>query len=308
VTPTTQFVETKAGCYEVLWDDGPPDYDIQNRRCSSSTNLSSSTGLERVNSKLTEWSWVKDGPSGSVKPQTVLSQNEGSRAPQFDCAVDDEDLIIVAPPNSERTSGNASGYPSHSTSARVSRAPSSDEYDFEMRATNGYASEKRDPQRVARVVPDSETSNKFAGYRIGASRGVRKPLADRRLSSMEDTDIHFRGHRDSVALARSRNADAGGVSQEGIRPELFMHRDSVSMAKKRIQSRNHATSAAYEIPCSKSIASDPMPTIDDSDDSDEPEPVTPKKQTALEGLKSSASASMLAPQPSKNHRHIRILE
>jgi hypothetical protein len=44
------------------------------------------------------------------------------------------------------------------------------------------------------------------------SKEARKPVGDRRLSNMEDSEVKFRGHRDSVTLARTRMANSGGIS------------------------------------------------------------------------------------------------
>jgi hypothetical protein len=120
---------------------------------------------------------------------------------------------------------------------------------------------------------------------------------------MDDFDVRFHGHRDSVALARNRISDADNGSLE-----LFMqtHRDSVSIAKKRMHShkRNHAISPAREIPQPQFSASDMDHATDDPDHAVLSQPA---KSVATKALKSSSSPSMLLPQPA-SARRIRIVE
>lgn len=303
-TPTMQVVESKTGCYEVVWDDVPSGYTLHPRRRSSSAShslhMAGSTGrkgLDRVNTKLTEWSWARGSlRTPSFKPQVVVFPEEDGCPPHIDCAVDDEDSVMLAPPNSERTSANPSQPPSYPVSAH-SREASHDEPPSEPYHIMVHLNEKRDSKQDPLATCDSKVGP--IGSCIGVSRGVRKPSMERRLSNLEDSEVRFRGHRDSVTLARSRIFNAGGVS-----PELFMHRDSISMAKKRMHARNHAISVAREIPQSNLTVSEPLATIDDVDAS----PPASKIQSALKGLKNSASTSMLTPQSANNHRHIRIIE
>ncbi|KAF2473136.1 uncharacterized protein BDR25DRAFT_129036, partial [Lindgomyces ingoldianus] len=303
-TPTMQIVESKTGCYEVVWDDVQKEPAIEaGGRCSSAgqalqaAGSFATKGLERVNTKLAEWSWGKDSLTRSYKPRIVVFPDDDGRNPQFGCAVeDDEDLVIIAPPNSERQSAIPSRHPSQPPSARMSRSVSHDdtEPDPAVNATDVSS------DRQSLVVPDPEATNSRAGLLIGASRGTRKPSSIRRFSNMEDSDLKFRGHRDSVTLARSRILNAGGVS-----PELFMHRDSISMAKKRMHAKNHASSSAREIPHLNHVASDPPSPIADLSMSSSSAPT--RKNTA-EGLKTKDSASMLVRQDASLNRHIRIIE
>ena len=64
--------------------------------------------------------------------------------------------------------------------------------------------------------------------------------SDRKLSNVEDADFHFRTHRDSVSLARTRQLIGSG----GLRPGIFARRDSVEIAKKRMHARGHAASSS----------------------------------------------------------------
>ncbi|KAF2687100.1 hypothetical protein K458DRAFT_485390 [Lentithecium fluviatile CBS 122367] len=301
-TPTMQIVESNNGCYEVIWDDVPAEDDARLRRRSSSTSQAlhsvSSTaarGLERVNSKLTEWTWGREGQQEPFRPQIVVFPDSTEHT-----AHGDHEAMIAAPPNSQTTSANASRLPSQTVSAHASRSGSQDEGKIGVAYEE---SDRSDEETVAEdslamlVVPDPERST--ATFTVAGRRG-RQPPAIRRLSNMEDSELKFRGHRDSVTLARSRIHHAGGIS-----PELFQHRDSVSMAKKRMHARNHAISDAKEIARPKGTILETFSSFNDSDLLPAPEIV---KEHASKALKSSSSASMLRPQQPETKRHIRIVE
>jgi hypothetical protein len=302
-----QIVESGTDCYEVIWDDVPAEDDMRFRRRSSTASQALHTvgstaarGLERVNSKLTEWTWGRKGQQQLFKPHIVVFPDQDSLAQHRGNAVDDDyDATILAPPNSQKTSANPSVLPSHNASARGSRSGSHDEG---MHGFSTDASDLSDEVSSARdnvptlVVPDPSSRPKTL-----TSFGPRlKPLsAIRTFSNMEEPDMNFRGHRDSVMLARSRIDDSGGIS-----PELFMHRCSVSLAKKRMYVKNHATTEARNI--SRPLA-DNSELIVSVDDLDLPSPTDIKKHAAM-ALKSSSSVSMLRTQSEDAKRHIRIME
>src|SRR5690242_5218892 len=107
-TPTMQIVESNNGSYEIVWEDVRPDHGLNTRRRGSAACealgafSTSSKGLERVNTKLTEWSGTWNTPSDHFKPTIVVFPDDDGQGPRFDCAVvDDEDIEILAPPNSE---------------------------------------------------------------------------------------------------------------------------------------------------------------------------------------------------------------
>jgi len=70
-----------------------------------------------------------------------------------------------------------------------------------------------------------------------SDRGEAPTSAVRRLSDLEESETRFRGHRDSVTLARSQMLKSGRVS-----PELLLHRATSLTARKRMHARNCATS------------------------------------------------------------------
>jgi hypothetical protein len=275
-TPTMQIVESKSGCYEVVWDDVPLEHDIRlhPRGSSASQALAAASpesshaprGLECVNTKLTEWTFNNGNPAELFKPQVVVFPDDDGHTPHFECAVEvEKDFVVIAPPNSERTSTNPSRHHSRLASSQRCRSDSfaDDEDTFE----------EQEYKQNTLAVPDPDAPSNRPGHFVGSHRRMRKPPSLRRLSNMDEADFKFRGHRDSVALARKRILIADNVS-----PELFMstiptasplssHRDSVSIAKKRIHShdRNHAISSARVTRQSKVTASDPSHSVDNLD-------------------------------------------
>jgi hypothetical protein len=105
-----------------------------------------------------------------------------------------------------------------------------------------------------------------------------------------------------VTIAHSRLVHSGGVS-----PELFAHRDSVSIAKKRMHAKNHAASAARQIPRRNPASIEALNLVTDDD---VPEVSLPAiKEHAAQALESKISGSILRPGPqTPNQRHIQIVE
>ncbi|KAF2244144.1 hypothetical protein BU26DRAFT_522847 [Trematosphaeria pertusa] len=314
-TPTMQIVESKNGCYEVIWDDVPEEHDIRLHRRSSSASQAlhtfgstASRGLERVNTKLTEWTWGREGPTQPFKPQIVVFPDDDDRSPQPpqpDCAVDDSgDLVIVPPPNSAMTSTNPSRHTSRPVSTRTSREGSYDDPVQTAAPNINHPHDKRyskiEPILRTSAIPDPDATMRTL---TGVGRRVKGPPADRRLSNMDESEMRFRGHRDSVTIARTRMFDVGGIS-----PELFMHRDSVAIAKKRMHGRSHAVSDVRDILRSKVKRSELLSTIEDvPQQSRSPSPI-PAKEYATKALKSSGSASTLHLHAPTTQRHIRIAD
>ena len=354
-TPTMQIVESGNNCYEVVWDDVPGEHKIQlrQRRSSASHSLSavSSTatrGLQRVNTKLTDWSGSWNSLSESFKPTIVVFPDDDGRQPQYECAVeDDEDFKILAPPNSQMTSASTSRLPSRPASAPLTREASHEEIGLEDALREGPPQDNPDwtsPFEQPRAVPDPEAHP----VRVGTSRRLRQLEATRKLSNVEEDGLRFRGHRDSVTVAHSRLLHTGGVS-----PDLFAHRDSISMAKKRMHAKNHAKfvardAAPKEIDSVPSVTRDvppvdevvPAPSVahdisladevvmvplaaHDVPPADEAVPVpsaSPEegslslmswataKEDATQALQTRATESILAPQQPPTQRHIRIVD
>lgn len=84
---------------------------------------------------------------------------------------------------------------------------------------------------------------KRLGGQIGASSGMKRPPIAQRRFNLDEPRRYFQNRRDSVLLAQQRIFKAGGVS-----PERVMHRDSVSIARKRMREKNAAQLAARDPP------------------------------------------------------------
>ncbi|KAH7356215.1 hypothetical protein BKA66DRAFT_384846, partial [Pyrenochaeta sp. MPI-SDFR-AT-0127] len=249
-TPTMQIVESKNGCYEVIWDDVPAEHTIRLRRRSSSASHALETvdstairGLERVNTKLADWSGTWNSPPDSFRPTIVVFPDDDGLAPRYDCAVEeDEDLVVWAPPNSHRTSGTTSRLPSRSVSAPNTRSASQDETSMEMDLEETPSEHGTDWALPKEAFPLSLEHGGEPARIPGASRRIRASFSSRKLSNIDDADIRFRGHRDSVTIAHSRL-----VHSKDLSPDLFAHQDSISVAKQHMHTRNHATPAAKEL-------------------------------------------------------------
>lgn len=316
-TPTMQIVESSAGRYEVIWDDVAdisPDHDLRSRRRSSSASQSlhaaSSTckGLERVSSKLSQWSFERDppiiGPLGPFSPQVVVFPDEDSNLfPAVRRSSGDDDVLpIFTPPNTEVTTAAASAYSSRPDSERVSRLPSRGEDDSDSEEDTPLLLHQKTAPKPASdsiVLPKSDTFL-MPGSRHGEGRIKGQPLLNRHLSNVEDSELHFRGHRDSVTLARDRILHAGGPSTEYIRG-----RDSVSMsmAKRRLKEKKSAPIGAQGMAYRDIDDTGRLLPIVDMMNIETPS--TPMKQSAVRSLKNSASASMLTARTGQ-HRHIRL--
>jgi hypothetical protein len=311
-TPTMQIVESKTGRYEVVWSDFPSTHDIglRSRRDSSASQslqvaggsvsaAGAMRGLERVNTKLTEWSWgaeeqtTSTSAATSFQPRIVVYPDEDGRVERMGGAVDEnEDVDFFAPPNS----------------ARMSRSVSDDEQEEELeleealRLPDIQFTDNISSKRASLVVPDPDATISRSGSRSTSTRSLP---SDRRLSNVDDSDVKFRGHRDSVALARSRIFNAGGLVAL-VSPDLLTHRDRVALSRKHILTggglaKSHATASA-------------RPHSRLSGDADAgvavAEGLGVVDERAVKGLKKSASASMLRDQAGDvdSQRHIRIVE
>jgi hypothetical protein len=290
-TPTMQIVESGSRRYEVVWEDFPAEHRVRlrQRRSTASHSLEAvsspaTRGLQRVNSKLTDWSGSWNSPSNSFKPTIVVFPDDDGRRSQYDCTVEDDDeIVVIAPPNSRMTSAGPSRLPSRPASAPMTRVASREDINLGDALREELPGDEQDwtlPSEQL-VVPDPEVSRL-----PGSSRSLRQSGALRKLSNIEEADLKFRGHRDSITIAHSRLLHSGGVS-----PELRVHRDSVSMAKKRMHARNHAISGARDFPAGDDTVLPPLVTLDD--DAASIISLSTVKEHAVEALEIKTSASIL---------------
>lgn len=104
------------------------------------------------------------------------------------------------------------------------------------------------------LMAQGQEDTKRLGGQIGASSGMKRPPIAQRYSSLDEPRRYFQNHRDSVLLAQQRIFKAGVVS-----PERFMHRDSVSIARKRMHEKNAAQLAARNTPREAQVVSERLP-------------------------------------------------
>ncbi|KAH9872130.1 hypothetical protein J1614_006392 [Plenodomus biglobosus] len=316
-TPTMQVTESKTGRQEIVWDDVPLERSIgcQDRTSSSAgqalemVGCHGKRGLDRVNTKLTDWSGTWNSPSSSFKPTIVVFPDDDTWAPHYDCAIeDDEDLTVLAPPNSQRTSAGPSRHQSRPSSAPLTRASSYEEAEPlqvllpDPSPTRLHSRPELLDQSLA--VPDPNGRQTRTTH-IKQKRTQGPAL--RKLSNIEDADLRFRGHRNSVTIAHSRLVRTGGESLD-----LFAHRDVVSVARKRMYARNHATRKILQADGLSLHGGDHDFDNDSDDDGDDDTSVISfdtSKEHALQALKKSSSASMLHVQgESGTKRHIHIVD
>jgi hypothetical protein len=302
-TPTMQIVESSNGAYEIIWDDVPPEHNVRVRRRNSSAsqaleavNSTATRSLERVNTKLTEWSITWNAPSNSFKPRVVVFPDDDGCRPHFESAVVDEDIGIFAPPNSERASAAQSRHASRPVSASTSRAASQEHLET-MKASPKMSSEESvTPVEHPLVDSDPDT---WSAHLAAARRKIGEPGPARKLSNIDEADLKFRKHRDSVTIAQSRLIQSGRV-----RPELFAHKDSVTIAKKRMHAKNYASATSHH-PHRDILQSEPDACTNE-ETSLPPLPLV--KAHAVEALKNEKPASILYRVTPGSPRHIRIEE
>lgn len=283
--------------YEAIWDDTNSENGCEPVADDVSEVADASFfGLERVNSKLAEWSWNRGRPKDKAKtferltPEIVVVVDEsGKQRPRLDCVTEDDNDLIVAPPNSER--------PSAGSSCLASR-PGSETASSSLSCTSTDDPEEgRKRKKDSLTVPGQEDS-KRPGGQIGASSGKKRPSMTHRLSNLDETIRYFKNHRDSVLLAHQRLFKAAGVS-----PERFMHRDSVSIARKRIEEKHAAQAAAGDVPyeAHHGTPGRPRTPIADTTSSSSPPSGREKSDTTDSALTDPS-------KPAEGHRHIRISE
>ncbi|OAL00795.1 hypothetical protein IQ06DRAFT_336264 [Phaeosphaeriaceae sp. SRC1lsM3a] len=306
-TPTMQVVESKSGYYEVIWDDIPTEHSVSTtrRRSSATASLSAASstaarGLQRVNSKLTDWSSSWNAPSATFNPTIVVFPDDDGKTISLGNTINDDDSDVPVPPNSQRTSASHSRISSRPASVPLTRASSREQLPTDNSVQTGSIETKQNwvaPLENALSVPQSDMRST---YMLNSNRKCRQGPTYRKLSNIEEADLRFRGHRDSVTLAHARLMRSGGLS-----PELFAHRDSISMAKKRMHARNYAVSDANNIsmPKRRDTPRLPVMSLDDSI-----LPLTAAGEYAVPGLDSQKPRSILGTQKAESLRHVRISE
>lgn len=148
---------------------------------------------------------------------------------------DDGELVTLTPPNSQRTSEAAS---------RPASRPITRSHSYESGSTISLDDTQYEVPPEASAPAHTTHSSREHPYTTSESsiELVTPPLASptlrhrgplpatRSFSNLDDA--HFRGHRDSVTLARGRLVHSSPFSDI-----VKTHRDSVALAKKRMRER-----------------------------------------------------------------------
>jgi hypothetical protein len=225
-TPTMWIVDAGNGMYKVIWDGLPTE---------NNYTPTAMKGLERVNTKLTEWSGSQS-PSDISKSTGVVCPEEGSHQYHSEHPVvtaGDNGDVLVPPPNSTRTSTVPSRGQSHPASVSLSRETSDDE----------FALDSRFQQKPLGSLPPDPDQGKWSDLLIDARGRLKDEVAARRISQFHQNDTKFHGHRDSVAVAHDRLSRTMGTPRD-----LYAHRDSIALAKRRMHAKDHATSGVRSVP------------------------------------------------------------
>jgi hypothetical protein len=224
-----------------------------------------SNDMRHANNSLPERPWGRGSLTTFFIPQIVVFPDDEDRSSNVEFVDDDDDdhhhhrrHLIVAPSDSKKPSTNSSTQPSQPPSSCASENSSSNEENSDAEPDNTHQAKKEKLLRNTLLEPNTEGGCALMGTGIGSDQDTRRSVASRRLSNMEDDEVKFRGHRDSVALARSRIFAGGSVL-----PELFMHQGSVSVTKKQMHVRNPAISYGQDVYRLNLAASQLLATVDE---------------------------------------------
>lgn len=270
-SPSMHLIESGHGSYHVLWGETPSCHlstsDVDSMSVGPDEDAPKSplpTGLDRVNTKLEEWSFAArectalDKSRSHPHFRSYVEVYQDDDEPQFDMD-DDSDAIFMAPPNTERPTPGSSAWDSRRSSeaegANAHKAPPSshgrsDSGSFSSDDVSGPGSQHRDddiyePPTVPYHLRYSDDFLFTGGYY--SPRPNEATAADRRrpearsLSSLSNTsDMSdnaaslLANHRDSVTLMSERYQD----DAEPPVDNPWSHRDSVAIAKDRIRKKH----------------------------------------------------------------------
>jgi hypothetical protein len=225
-TPTMWIVDAGNGMYKVIWDGLPTE---------NNYTPTAMKGLERVNTKLTEW-YGSQSPLDLSKSTVVVYPEERSHqyhSEHLVGTVGDNGDALVPPPNSTRTSTVPSRGQSHPASVSLSRETSDEE----------FVPDSRFQQKSLGSLPSDPDQGKWSDLLIDARGRLQDEVAARRISQFHQNDTKFHGHRDSVAVAHDRLSRSMGTPRD-----LYAHRDSIALAKRRMHAKDHATSGVRNVP------------------------------------------------------------
>ncbi|KAF2086763.1 hypothetical protein K490DRAFT_66545 [Saccharata proteae CBS 121410] len=259
-TPSTQFVESSYGAYEVVWDDTTSPiledevYDAADEsdevlppqrlpRSSSWAFGNSSKDNLDPSPRRDQAELTRSRSHPRFRPYVEVYQDE---EPTFD--LDDDGLTMAAaPPNSKRASfqnfhrptrqsseDSPDLSPSLSSSSEVSVAPEDEAF------PHSHSSQLEVPEPPRR--PDSPRPH-------NSSDGLN--LRYRNLSNLpEESASLTRNHRDSYQLTRERYLDYPEANSPYLHDAPYLHRDSVAIARDRLRKKHgqSATTAPIDVP------------------------------------------------------------
>ncbi|KAL0265369.1 hypothetical protein SLS55_001335 [Diplodia seriata] len=264
------LIQSGHGSYHVLWDE-PPAHHLK-RSNTDATSASpdedaqeaeSPQGLDRVNTKLEEWSFAarectaldKTRSHPHFQPYVEVFQDDYE--PQFAMDVD-SDALFMAPPNSKRhtpassnwasrrgseTESEHTGRASPAVCRSILRSDSSSSYDM-----NGPQEQQEedthDPLTVSHQLRDNDDVLFTSGYYSPRPNDFLTPSDRSRSQDGSPSDFSntsdmsdnatslLANHRDSVVLLSERRSDELPVNNP------WAHRDSVAVAKERIKKKH----------------------------------------------------------------------
>lgn len=164
----------------------------------------------------------------------MFADESQEQHPHLDCAVEDDNDLIIAPPNSERPSANSTLPTSRPGSERTSSSVS---------YTSTDDSEAGQNQKDSLMAQGQEDTKEAWWTDWSKQWDDKATHSTERCFNLDEPRRYFQTHLDSVLLAQQRIFKAGGVS-----PGRVMHRDSVSITRKRMREKNAAQLAARDTP------------------------------------------------------------
>ena len=186
--------------------------------CGQTADSCSTAGLERVNSKLSEWSGTLSDPDKKALLAHLAPRQaaESSAAPSDDdFAVEDDSSEPGAPPVVPQNSAKGSAYSSLGASRAMSRLRATPDLSHDALSADGDGDALARHGKVLSAWADASCpSPRMLDYEThlqsDSLRAARR--GGRKFSNMDDGEIRFRDHRDSVAMAKERL----GTSQHAV--------------------------------------------------------------------------------------------
>lgn len=217
-------------------------------------------GLERVNTKLTAWSWSGGLRRGMTQNDSQIPLRAGVARSIFDHILDDDvsdkddnedQHSLGVPPNSNIPSQRSSRQPSRPPSVRTA---------FD---TTNYTDEECHDAGVQRRDNPLSVPGQCVGDRTSCTprKSCKRKVAKlaRVLSNLPGDETHFTGHRDSVALAHQRIIHVGANS-----PNFSEQSTSIGLAKQRIKNGPTYSSMSRTIPGTNHVRFGGLSPIADS--------------------------------------------